>query len=590
MALPNTNSSAALGASRVRIWYGALLIVFTIFGLRLFYIQIIRHDYYKTAALSGQLKQYEIPAERGIIKAHEGNQIIPIVLNQKLYTVYADPTFVKNPADVAQKVAAILGGDSQRYEKLLKTKNTRYVILGKKISPEVNKKLLAKNIPGLGAQVQDFRTYPQGDLAAQSLGFVDDSGTGRYGLEQSLDKALKGTPGQLRAITDASGIPLAANRDNIDVPAKKGDDLILTVDLAMQRQLQTILQKGVDKSKASGGSAIIMDPKTGAVKAIASYPSYDPAQYDEVKDPKLFSNPSVSVPIEVGSVLKPFSTAAAIDSGAVKANTTYYDPASWLIDGFRITNIEEDGGAGNRSIADILNLSLNTGVTWELMQMGGGSINLKARTAWYNYMAERFRFGSTTGIEQGYEAEGYVPEPEENGKGINLTYANTTFGQAMTATPIQMAAAFSALLNGGTYYRPHLIEERVSASGKVSPTPVKALVKNVVSAKTSAEIIPLLQNVVDKHNFVPAFDQDRFIVGGKTGTAQIAKPGGGYYDDKFNGTYVGFVGGDDVQYVIVVFVDKPTNGGYAGTAAAQPIFASIAHTLIDQSIVIPKTK
>ena len=590
LAKTNINNASGLGAHRVRLWYGALLVVVAVFSIRLFYVQIIRYGHYKNVALSHQLKQYEIPANRGIIKARDGGTLVPIVLNQKLYTAYADPSYVKDPEAIARKVSAILGGNASKITTLLQTKHTRYVVLGKHLSENQNQQLLAAKLRGVGTQGQDYRTYPQGDLAAQLLGFVDENDTGRYGLEQALNQQLKGTPGQLRAITDGQGIPLAASHDNTEVPAKSGTDLVLTLDLAMQQQVQTILQKAVAASKASKASAVVLDPYTGAVKAMANFPSYDPAKYSQVEDGTLFSNAAVAEPIEVGSIMKTLTTAAALDKGVIAPSTTYYDPSFWLVNGFRITNIEEDGGAGTRSIADILNMSLNTGATWELMQLGGGSINEKARAAWHDYMVNHYLFGKTTGIEQGYEASGYVPSDTENGAGINLTYANTTFGQAMTATPIQMAAALGATLNGGTYYQPHLVDQSIAADGVVSKTPNKVLASNVVSPKVSQALIPLMQNVVNKHNIVPAFDQSRYIVGGKTGTAQIAKPGGGYYDDKFNGTYLGFVGGDKVQYVIVIFVDKPTIGGYAGTAAAQPVFASIAHTLIDESMVTPKTK
>ena len=599
MAMPptNKNTTAVLGAHRIRLWYGALLLIVAIFGVRLFYVQVIRYNHYKNAALSDQLKQYEIPANRGLIKARDGANLVPIVLNQKLYTAYADPVYlksdpeyVKNPGQVAHKIADVTGVNADKISGLLQTPKTRYVILGKKLTPEQSQRLLALKIHGIGSQGQDFRTYPQGDLAAQVLGFVGDNGQGQYGLEQALNKQLRGVPGQLKAITDLSGIPLAANRENTLLPAHAGDDLVLTLNLAIQQQVQTILQKGVAASKASGASAVILDPNNGAVKAMANFPSYDPAKYNQVEDGKLFSNAAVAEPIEVGSIMKTLTTAAALDKGVIAPNTTYYDPSFWLVNGFRITNIEEDGGSGTRSVADILNLSLNTGATWELMQLGGGSINEKARAAWHDYMVNHYLFGKPTGIEQGYEATGYVPNDNENGAGINLTYANTTFGQAMTATPLQMAGAMAAALNGGTYYQPHLVDQAISADGTISKSSNKVLASNVVAPKVSQALIPLMQNVVQKHNFVPAFDQSRYIVGGKTGTAQIAKPNGGYYDNKFNGTYLGFVGGDKVQYVIAVFVNQPTNGGYAGTAAAQPIFASIVHTLINESLVTPKTK
>lgn len=559
-----------------------------IFGIRLFYLQIIHYGYYRAAALSDQLKQYEIPATRGTIYAHDGSGEIPIVLNQQLYVLYADPLNVKHAEEAAAKIAPIIGGDESKYVKLMKTKKTRYVVLAKKLPENKAKKIDALKLPGVGTISQDYRTYPQANLTAQVLGFVNDEGKGKYGVEQFLNKQLTGTPGQLKAITDANGVPLAASKDNISVASKNGQNITLTIDIAIQQQLESILAQGAKNAKAAGASALIMDPKTGAIKAMANVPTYDPSQYFNVEDPAVFQNSAVSHPIEVGSTMKALTTAAAIDQGVINENTTYYDPASWKVNDFKITNIEEDGGAGTRSVKDILNLSLNTGATWELMQMGGGQINLKAREAWYNYLVNHYLFARETGIEQGYEATGYVPKPEENGAGINLTYANTAFGQAMTVTPVQMGAALSAIVNGGTYYQPRLVDKTSDGSGKETAVKPVVVKRSVVSARTSQVMIPLMQYVVENHHFTPGFDFNNYIVGGKTGTAQIAKPGGGYYDDQFNGTYIGFIGGDSAQYVIVVFVQKPTIGGYAGTAAAQPIFGSLAHMLINNSYVTPK--
>ena len=587
MALPNKNDTIQT-IKRVRVWYGLLVLVVAIFCVRLFYLQIINHGHYRKEALADQLKQYEIPATRGVIKAHNGSVTLPIVLNQQLYTLYADPVYVKKPDELAAKVAKIIGGDPAKYAEQMKAKKTRYAILAKKLSKEQKNAIEKLKSPGLGLQAQNYRTYPQGAMAAQVLGFVDNEGKGRYGIEQASDSLLKGKAGELKAITDANGVPLAASKDNTRSAPQNGKDVVLTLDLAMQQKLENIVQEGTKSTKASGVSAIIMDPYTGAIKAMANYPTYDPAKYNEVEDGKLFQNNAVTGAIEIGSIMKPLTTAAALDQGVIKPNTKYYDPASWTVNDFKITNIEEDGGAGTRSIPELLNLSLNTGATWELMQMGGGKINHKARVAWNDYMVNRFMFSKQTGIEQGYESDGTVPDPEDNGAGIDLTYANTSFGQAMTATPIQVAGAFSAVLNGGTYYKPYLIDQTIDGSGKATQTKPKVVKKDAVSAQTSQEMIPLMQYVVAKRNFSPALDKTNYIFGGKTGTAQIAKPGGGYYDHLFNGTYAGFVGGDKPQYVIVVFVDKPTNGGYAGTAAAQPIYGKIAHMLTNDSYVTPK--
>ncbi len=591
MAFPNTNKNPSLHAvERIRIWYGLLIVVIAVFGIRLFYVQVINHHHYKSAALNDQLKQYEIPARRGTIRAHDGTTTVPIVLNQELYTLYADPSFIKKPEQVGDKVAGIVGGSAEQYTKLMGAKGTRYVVLAKRLDASQNKRLLALKVPGLGTQAQDYRIYPQDGLAGQVLGFVDNEGNGKYGIEQALNKQLKGTPGQVKAVTDINGVPLAASKDNVETVPTDGTDIVLTLDLAMQQQLEKILTQGIKNAKAPGGSALIMDVNSGAVKAMANVPTYNPAEYFKVEDGNLFQNHAVTEPIEAGSTMKALTAAAALNQGVVQPNTSYYDPASWVVDKFRITNIEEDGGAGTRNIADILDLSLNTGATWLLMQMGGGQINHKGRVAWHDYMTKHYMFGRPTGIEQGYEADGYVPEPDDTGSGINLTYANTSFGQAMTATPIQMGAALSAVMNGGTYYQPYLVDQRADSAGKMITTKPKVVKRGVVSQQVSQEMVPLLQNVVRTHHFTPQFDQTNYVVGGKTGTAQIAKSGGGYYEHEFNGTYTGFVGGDQPQYVIVVFVDRPKIGGYAGSAAAQPIFGELAHMLINDSYVMPKSQ
>jgi cell division protein FtsI/penicillin-binding protein 2 len=569
--------------------YGLLLVILAIFVVRLFYIQIIKYDHYKSAALSDQLKQYQIPAARGIISAHDGDSTVPIVLNEQLALLYADPTFIKNPDQVASKIASILGGQTQQYASLLKTKNTRYVILAKKITQTQESKILALKYPGVGAQEQDYRTYPQGSLASQELGFVSDSGVGEYGVEQALNSKLSGTPGELKAITDISGVPLAASRDNTEIAPKNGDNVTLTIDLAMQQQLETILQQGVQKSHAVTGSALIMDVNTGAVKAMANFPTYDPSKYFDVTDPSVFQNGAVSDPIEPGSIMKTLTTAAALDQGVIQPNTTYYDPAQWLVDGFTIRNVEEDGGPGTKSLYDLLNLSLNTGATWELMQMGGGQINAKARNAWYDYLTNHYMFGKPTGIEQGYEAPGLVTGPTDTGSAIDLTYAESAFGQAILTTPVQMAAALSAVMNGGTYYQPHLVDQVTDSSGKTTTIAPKVVRANDMKPSTGQALIPLLQYSIDHHNPQPAFDQTKYTVGGKTGTAQLAV-NGVYSATQFNGTYIGFVGGDKVQYVICVYTQKPISppGTYGGTTAAQPIFVNLAHMLINDSDVTPK--
>lgn len=573
---------------RINIWYGILIFILALFVVRAFYLQVIRHQYYKTAALSKQLKQYEIPASRGVIKAHDGDTTASLVLNETKYTLFVDPKFIKDVPKTAIAIQGVIGGTASEYEKKMKA-DSRFVILAKKLNKDKSSQIEKLNLKGVGLREIPVRTYPQNTLASQILGFVNDEGEGKYGLEQALDKDLKGTAGELKAITDAQGVPLAANKDNLVAEPKPGKDITLTLDVGIQQQVEEILKQGLETARSKSGSAVVLDPNTGAIKAMANLPTYNPADFYKIEDASLFTNPAVSSPLEVGSVMKPLTAAAAIDSGAVSRNSSYYDPSRFKIDDATITNIEEDGGAGTRNVADILQLSLNTGATWLLMQMGGGSINEKARTTWYDYMTKHYGFGKQTGIEQGYEATGSIPDPV-NGFGLNIQYANTAFGQGMTATPLQMAAALGGVVNGGTYYKPHLIDKTTDENGaekKVSPIIVR---KDVVKPQTGKDIKELMEYVIQKNHVLYGLANLRpeFSIGGKTGTAEVPKPGGGYYEDRFNGMFTGFVGGDKPQYIIVVRVNEPKIAGYAGAKAAAPIFVKIANMLIDNYGVTPR--
>lgn len=585
--MPSTGSPAAV--QRLRIWYSVFLVVAALLVVRSFYLQVIKHDYYRQAALSSQLKEYEIPAERGVIVARDGEGTVPLVLNQTLYTLFADPKYIKDPKGTAELLAQTIGGDRAAYGKAMLA-NSRYAVLAKKLSREQRDQVDRLEIKGIGTREAQYRIYPQGNLGANLLGFVNDEGQGKYGLEQALNDQLKGKPGELKAITDARGVPLVANKDNVVVQPQAGKRTVITVDVAMQKQLQDILKAGLDKALSKSGDVTILDPNSGAVLAMASWPTYNPAEFYKVDNPADFVNSSVSNALEVGSSMKPLTAAAALDLGAVNRNTTYYDPSKYKIDDYTITNIEEDGGAGTRSVADILQLSLNTGATWLLMQMGGGQVNQKARVAWHDYMVNHYQFGKETGIEQGYESSGTIPDPTD-GYGLNIQYANTSFGQGMTATPLQMGAAMASVVNGGTYYQPHLVEGYQDTSGQLTKQEPKVVKKDVVKPEVGKTIKELMEYTFDKNHVtygmpnIPA----GYRIGGKTGTAQIAKPGGGYYDDRFNGTFVGFVGGDKPQYVVAVRVNEPKIGGYAGSKAAAPIFSAAALMLINNFNVVPKS-
>lgn len=586
------NTPRFTSLQRARFGYAILLGIFSIFLVRLFYLQVIKHDEYSKSALVKQLKEYEIPAERGVIAAHSGDTIVPIVLNEIKYTIFADPLHIEDSHKAAEKIAEVLGGTADTYKELLE-RDSRYSVLAKKQTEEVKNKIEALELKGVGAREAVYRTYPQGSLAAQLLGFVNDEGEGRYGVEEALQARLKGEPGLVKAITDARGVPLAANKENTLIAPKPGEKVVLTIDVGMQQHVEEILKKVVEDTNAPSGGAVIMEVATGKIKAMANYPTYEPAKFNEVSADNLgiFENRVVSAPLEIGSIMKPLTLAAALDQGVVHRNSTYYDPYRYVIDQAEITNVAESGSPGVKTLDDILQLSLNTGATWLLMQMGGGEVNQQARERWHDYMTNHYMLGKKTGIEQGFEAAGSIPDPNE-GFGLNIQYANTAFGQGMTATPLQMAAAFSAVFNDGTYLRPQLVDYYEKPNGEKEYVAPQVIQEQIIKPEAGAIIAEIMEYVFESNHAVYGMPQLRsgYSIGSKTGTAQVPRPEGGYYEDRDNGMFAGYVGGDTPQYVVITRVDTPEVAGYAGSKAAGPVFVGIVNMLIDNYGVTPKSR
>ena len=556
--------------------YIFLLIIGAVLVSRLFYLQIIKHESYKKAAVAEQLKKFSIPAERGKISIRDGDSVIPIVLNESKYLVYADPAFIKDSLDTARKVQGVIGGSVDELEKKLSLK-TRYVELDKRLDENKKKQLDDLSLKGIVTKEVRVRSYPQAQLAAQVLGFVNDDGEGQYGIEGWLNDELKGKSGLLKAVTDVHGVPLAGNSENIVQAPVAGTDVTLTIDSTVQRIAEDALKEGIDRTKATTASAVVMDVHNGEIKAMANWPNYDPAKYSEVSDANIFKNKTVTDSLEAGSIMKTLTIASSIDQGLINNQSTYFDAGFDEIDGVRVTNVL-NVGVGEHTIYDIVRYSLNTGAVHLLRLMGGGEVNKKARDTWHDYLYNHYRFGQKTGIEQLGETVGIIPDPDR-GEGLNVQYANTSFGQGIAVSPIQMIAAQACLYNGGTYYKPTLIHSMKDKDGKDVINPPKIIRENVVSKSAADQVVSLLEQYAINSK-QPAL-RDGFRIGGKTGTAQIPDGKGGYRSDNYIGTYAGFIGGKELEYAVLVTISEPKISGYAGSDAARPIYNSIAKNMMD---------
>lgn len=565
-----------------------LMCIMAIFIVRLFYLQVIRHDYYVGLAQAEQEKQLVIPSQRGEIYALDGDTPVKLVMNQTVYTVYADPKIIDEPAPVIAMVQRIAGGNARNnLDALLAKKESRYQILATKVSTKQVEMMQKENLIGVGFQRDTQRVYPEGQLAAQTLGFVDGEGKGQYGIEGALNDQLSGVDGMLRSVTDVRNVPLTIGDKNVRVPAKNGANIVTTIDRNVQSYAENALARGLQRSGASHGSVIVMNPQTGQVMAMANLPTYRPAEYNKVTDAAAFNNGTVSEPYEAGSVIKLLTMAVGMDKGVAQPDSTYVNTDRIQVEDEVITNATK-GQTGRITFQRAMNYSLNTGFVTIAQLLGNGSyITLDARRTIYDYFHNKFGLGQRTGIELAGEAAGILRQP--NTVGAAVQYSNMVFGQGMNVTMVQVAAAFSAAINGGTYYQPTVVAGEVKDDTRTFTKAAPNVVRTgVISADTSNKVRTMAHDA--RSAFYSKADRAGFYVGGKTGTSETLQDSG-YVDDVTVGTYLGYGGvgngSNDPKYVIMVRVSgKDLNLG--GNTDAMPIFTDISNWMLDYLKLHPK--
>jgi len=549
---------------------------------RLFQIQVLQHSFYRVQADSAHIKKYELEPVRGEIFALDGSQQVPLVINQTQKKLIADPRFIDDTSDTAKQLASITGADEAEYRLQLE-KDTAYVELEKAISLEDGKRVGELELKGIALRDTSLRIYPENNLAAHVLGFVNGEGQGQYGVEQFLDSELAGKKGLLSGTFDVRGVPVAV-ADNTEIQPVNGADITLSIDRSIQRKVEQLLQSGLEAGKSESGSVVVMDPNTGKVKALANFPTYEPAQYSQTEDISYFTNAVISSPYEPGSVVKAFTMAHGLQSGAVLPSTTYFDPGFEVIDGFKVRN----AGAlipKTRTMTEVITKSVNTGVINVLKNLNGNNIiDIDDKKSLHGFFTGQLGFGQKTNIELAGESAGVISAPEESS---DVKYANMTFGQGVSMNMIHLASGLSSLINGGNYYQPSILQSYTYPSGKVEEVKPTIIRSDVISDVTSQQIKTMLKTVVDDGGGYLAKNYG-YNVGGKTGTAQLANPEGGYFEDQDTGSFFGYGASDEQQYVIVVRVNNPRIGGYAGSRAAAPIFANISDWLISYYGIEPQ--
>jgi cell division protein FtsI (penicillin-binding protein 3) len=438
----------------------------------------------------------------------------------------------------------------------------------RRLPEETAARVAALQLAGLGFEMEPKRLYPNGAVGAQALGFVNDDGVGQYGVEGRYATELSGTPGRLVVARDPANRELALGL-RAAVPAKNGDDLSLTIDLAVQNAVERELAAVVEREKATGGAIVVLDPKDGAVLAIASSPTYDPARVGSA-DAEALRNRAISWTYEPGSTMKAITIAAALNERLVKPSDTYTDVGYTIVGGRRLNNAL--GKAyGPTTVTQILERSLNAGAAWVGQKLGAQRLA--------DYFG-RFGFGKPTGVDLAGEVSGTMRPLVE---WYPVDVGTASFGQGISASPLQLAMAYAAIANGGTLFRPYVVASRRDADGEHRTAPVA--VSHVVTPETAAAVRTMLLSTVDSgiaHNAAIA----GFSIAGKTGTAQIASADGSYVDDLYVSSFAGFFPVDDPKYVVLVVLDRPESR-LLGTLTATDAFKGVAQDILRYARVQP---
>ncbi|PID32830.1 hypothetical protein CR956_00425 [Candidatus Saccharibacteria bacterium] len=564
--------------SRARFLAGVIVVMMAIFIARLFYIQVIRHDHYLALADTEQTRQWVLPSVRGEIYVMNKGTPSKLVLNETVYTVWADPKVVEEPEKVMQVLKKVAGGNLlNSAEASLKKTKTRYQVLAKKITHKQAQLIKKQKLLGIGFERGERRVYPEGELASQVLGFVNDEGKGQYGVEGGLNAQLSGKDGLIKTVTDVRDVPLTIGNENINIPAQDGKNIVLSLDRGIQARAEESLKRGIKKIGAQKGSLVVMNPKNGQVLAMANYPSYDPTNVNQLKDISLLNNQTISAPYEAGSVIKTFTVATGIDRGVITPQSTFVNTDRVRIGDYVIGNATSTY-KGTRSMQFALDKSLNTGMVTVAKRLGGGSIN-NSRNIIYSYFTNKFHLGRLTGIELAGESPGTIISPN-NPEGNAIRYANMTFGQGMDVTMLQVSAGFCSLVNGGIYHKPTIVAGEINQFGDYVPADRtnSSRVLSEVSANTVRDMVHRAHYATYQTNKI---ENSRYYLGGKTGTSQtIDKKTGKYTSEQTTGNYLGF-GGEKYktpEYVIMVQVSgKGMN--LTGGAHAKPIFNDLSNKL-----------
>ncbi len=553
------SSQAKLQKGRLIIATVLVALFWVALEVNLFYRQIIQHDLFEQAAAKQYLKKIPLRAARGGIYDRLNNKLVNNTLQ---YDLAADPLIVKDKKKLAKACSKALHKPEAYFKKKL-ARNSRFTYLARGVSDEDIRDILALKEPGLIKNKSFRREYPYRTYAAQLLGFTDPDDRGLSGLELQFDKELRGKDGQ--AVIQYNGKNPRRMFFNADNPIEQpinGSDIYLTLDKNIQTVAEEELVAGIKRTRARAGMAVVLDPFSGAILAMANYPVYDPNRQQNYKKPAK-RNRSVTDVFEPGSTMKIITSAAILQEQLKNENDIVFCD-KYELHGRKFHDTKKHGWL---SFKKVVALSSNIG----MLKL---SEKLPPNT-FFRYL-RNFGFGAKTGLGLNGESNGILENPQ---RWSGITKASLAIGYGIGTTAIQMAAAYAAAVNGGYLYRPYIVDHIVNASGETEQAAQPLMVRQVISKEVSAKLKEFMYAAVEDGTGKEARVKG-LMVGGKTGTARKMDPRTKRYStSKYTASFIGFAPYDHPQYVLAVILDEPKISHYGGSTAA-PVFSKIMQRII----------
>ena len=532
---------------RIGLLFAGFLFAFLLIICRAFWLQGVEASQLSSQALDQQSQTVMVPGLRGSILDRNGTRLAS---SEDAATIYATPYQVKNPPQAAARLAPIL---KQKKSKVLEelTVESGFSYLAKDIDLATAAKVEKLGIEGIGQLPASRRTYPQGEMAGQVVGAVGTEGTGLTGIEAGEEAALAGEEGERRVVTDALGDPIKLETVK---EAHDGEDVQLTLDPVIQRQTEQVLAKVGETYSPKGATAIVMDPETSEILAMANWPPVNPGDLENASNEDL-TNRATSFNYEPGSTFKAFTVSAALEEGLVTPSTEFTLPPEIEV-GERWIHDAEERGTETLTVSQILARSSNVGAV---------EIGLRVGATQFSKWMEKFGFGKQTGIQFPGEEKGIVPTL---GEYSGATMGNLPMGQGAAVTPIQMVQGYAAIAHDGIERPPQLVK-------RIGEEPVhEPKGHRVISSKTAEEVREMLEGVLGPEGTASEVSVPGYSLAGKTGTAQVAE-NGGYSETKYIASFIGFAPAMHPKFLAAVIVDEPEGEIYGGSVAA-PAFGEIA--------------